>query len=58
MKLRDAKKLHNGDQVTIEDTGETVEIMDAYQHPDNPHFVLVDAMTSEGFKTLTHLEIQ
>jgi len=62
MRLRDAKKLHNGDEVTIKDTGETVIVLNAYGDrgwsltPDIGTW-FIEANTNDGFCVLTHLEV-
>lgn len=57
MQLTHAKDLHNGDQVTIDDTGEVVTVIDAYVSPENPGYVVIEAMTADGFKQMSHLEV-
>jgi hypothetical protein len=60
MRLRNARKLHNGDQVTVKDTGQTVTVIKAYPCPTDPdHYHCVDVMLpAEGYTTLTHLEVR
>lgn len=63
MRLRDARKLHNGDQVTIKrnilthNQKETVVIIRAYKPTEDPTSHYVDVMTSDGFWTLSHRDI-
>lgn len=55
MEKRYAKQLHNGDQVTIKETKETVEVISTEVKDD---LIVVYAMTENGYSTLTHKEIR
>ena len=54
MKYNDAKKLHNHDHVAVKATKEIVEVISVEVHEKD---VYVDAMTSQGYRTLNHKEI-
>lgn len=54
MELKYAKKLHNGDQITVKETKEVTDVQNTEcQEKD----VWVFAMTSEGYSRLHHTEI-
>lgn len=54
MKYKDAKKLHNHDQITVKITKEVTEVISIEIHEKN---VYVNAMTDQGYSTLNHKEI-
>lgn len=59
MILAHAKKLHNGDEVEIKETGEIVTVSDVQAHGVSPFRVVwITAMTNDGWRTLTHREIK
>lgn len=63
MRLSDAKKLINGDQVKIKAkatssrTREVVTVAQAYPLASDPAIHLIEAMTGDGYRTLTHNDI-
>ena len=60
MRFREAKKLHNGDEVTIKATNEVVEVISAYTETVGENVkVFVDVCSSDcGFTTLSHEEMR
>ena len=60
MNLRSAKKLHNGDEVTIKETGEIVTVISAYtEFAFGQEMAFVDVCSRDrGFVTLSHREIK
>ena len=40
MKFRDAKKLHNEDEVTVKETNEVVTVLQAYQSENGKHITV------------------
>lgn len=60
MTFRDARKLHNGDEVTIKETGEVVDVIYAFADYDgDKRKVFVEVYSyNHGFITLSHLEIR
>lgn len=58
MKYINAKKLHNGDEIIIKETGETVIVIDA-DIRENEKQVIVYAQTSHlGYTGLRHSDIK
>jgi hypothetical protein len=55
MRFEDAKKLHNGDRVTIKSSLEHVTVINSWIQ-DKQVLIEVDTLEN-GFKTLTHLDI-
>lgn len=56
MTFRNAKKLHNEDEVVVKSTGEVVEVLNAYVEDKN---VIIECCTyDKGFCKLTHREIK
>lgn len=47
MKYRDAKKLHNGDEVQLKSTGEVLTVSATTELANK--VILISAMTSEGW---------
>ena len=40
MKFRDAKRLHNEDEVTIKETNEVVTVLQSYQSENGKHIIV------------------
>lgn len=56
MTFRQAKKLHNEDEVMVKETGEIVTVINAYVEDKN---VMIECCTYDrGYCTLTHKEIK
>ena len=60
MTFNQAKKLHNGDEVTIKETGEVVTVLSAYvENPNNKQVVFIDTCSKDyGFRILSHTEVK
>jgi hypothetical protein len=60
MTFRDAKKLHNGDEVTVKKTGEVVTVIDAYVVTKfGKDKVFIECCTADnGFTKLWHTEVK
>jgi hypothetical protein len=61
MTFRQAKKLHNEDEVTIKETGEVVEVITAYTEPDSngkPAAWVEVCSPIYGYVKLHHAEIK
>ena len=56
MLLRVASRLHNGDEVQVKETGEHVKVQSVYRL--NDRVIAIEAMTQDGYRTLTHKEIK
>lgn len=57
IKYRHAIKLHNGDQVTIKATREVVTCLSVFNN-QSQRLVVLSAMTADGYRQLTHLEVE
>lgn len=55
MTFREAKKLHNEDEVTIKETGAILTVLDAYINPSNPKQVLIEC---DDGNTYVHKEVK
>ena len=55
MNYRYAKKLQSGDDVTIKDTKETVNVHTV--DDSTPKVIVIEVFTSNGWRKLTHKEI-
>lgn len=55
MTFRNAKKLHNEDEVTIKETGNILRVLDAYVNLFNSKQILIKC---EDGNTYTHKEIK
>ena len=40
MKFRDAKRLHNEDEVTVKETNEVVTVLQSYQSENGKHIIV------------------
>ena len=59
MQFRHAKKLHSGDEVSVIDIEECVTVIQTHIVDDAARkVVLIDAMTSRGFKQFSHLDVR
>ena len=60
MTFKKAKQLHNGDEVTIKETGEIVTVISAYtDYVGSKPKVFVEACLRDyGYTTLSHAEIR
>jgi hypothetical protein len=62
MRYRDAKKLHNEDEVIFKATGESLKVLSIKPiHPDNKAIRLIDIEVSGpkwGYRWVTHLEVR
>lgn len=59
MNIRNARKLHNGDQVKVKDSGEICEVISTTTMVlSNREFIVITMMTKDGFASMTHLEIE
>lgn len=57
MTFRNAKKLHNEDEVTIKRTGRVVRILNAYVI-DDPLFTKAVVIEADDGHTYTHTEVR
>lgn len=55
MTFRNAKKLHNEDEVTIKTTGETLWVLNAWVPDDNSKVVLIEC---DDGNTYHHTEVR
>lgn len=55
MTFRNAKRLHNEDEVTVKRTGEVLWVLDAWVPEDNPKVVLIEC---DDGNTYTHREVR
>lgn len=58
MTRNQAKKLHNGDEVSVKHTGEVVTVVrNLGATEEDPKGIWIEAMTQEGWMKLRHTEI-
>lgn len=55
MNLRFAKKLHEGDEVTVKETKEIVKVHSVVTEANN---VTIEVFTKDGWRKFTHKEVQ
>lgn len=58
MKIANAKKLHNEDEITIKRTNEVTTVIDAWLSEDKKTMFIECCTSDEGLVTLTHKEIK
>jgi hypothetical protein len=61
MKLRDAKKLHNGDEVIDKETGESVKVICAFEDfitPDEPCIMIEGVGDKQGYNHWHHRTVK
>jgi len=59
MELEYARELHNGDEVIWKETGEILTVVTVYTWEVAPEkYHCIEAMTSDGYRVLSHLDIE
>ena len=59
MKLRDAKRLHNGDEVIDKHTKETILVKDVYAPSKGSKFIIIEGIGKEsGYGRWVHRSVK
>ena len=58
MSKRDALKLHNGDEVTLKDTGEVITVITAYEGGCSGDVIIEALSPEEGYIKVGHLGVK
>jgi len=59
MELEYARELHNGDEVIWKETGEILTVLIFFQcKVATEKYHCIEAMTSDGYRVLSHLDIE